>query len=103
MLIWEAYSFFAGVICYYIPFYSYGYGVANKFGKTEDLYAASFAAIIANILMTHVQIFISIRSYTLWLTIWCLISIAETIITIGVVDSFAGEYLLHRQYREIMG
>ena len=54
LLIWEAWSFFTGAICYFVPFFSYGYGVANKFGKTEDLYAASFAAIIANIMITHV-------------------------------------------------
>ncbi len=73
-------------MCYLVPFFSYGYGVANKSGKTEDLYAASFAAIIANIMMTHVQIFISIRSYTLWLAAWCLISVAETFVTIWMVD-----------------
>lgn len=54
LLIWEAWSFFAGAICYFVPFFSYGQGIANKAGKTEDLYAASFAAIISLILIHHV-------------------------------------------------
>ena len=47
-------------------------------------------------MMTHVQLFVSIRSYTVWLTFWCLVSVAENLVTIWIVDSFAGEYLLHR-------
>lgn len=78
-------------MCYIVPFFSYGYGVANKFGKTEDLYAASFAAIISNVMITHVQLFINIRSYTLWLTVWCFISVAENFICVYLVDAGAGE------------
>ena len=96
MLIWEAWSFFAGAMCFYVPFYSYGYGIANRSGKTEDLYAASFAAVMANIMMTHVQLFVLIRSYTVWLVFWCFVSIAENFITIWVVDALMGEFLLHR-------
>lgn len=54
VLVWSAYSFFAGFMCYYIPFYAYGLGQANIQGKTEDLWTCSLASIMAISLMHHV-------------------------------------------------
>ena len=57
LLIWSAYSFFTGWVCYYIAFQSYGLGIANKDGKTEDLYTASLSAVMSIVVLHHVQIF----------------------------------------------
>ena len=56
----------SGIICWYIPFFIYGYGVANWSGRTEDLFTIAFATYQANVLTHHMQLFITIRNYTLF-------------------------------------
>ena len=62
--IWEVLAVCSGLICFYIPFYVYGYGVANHSGRTEDLFSIYFASYQANILTHHLQMFVTIRNYT---------------------------------------
>jgi hypothetical protein len=103
LLVWSAYSFFAGWICYYVAFQSYGLGVAGKNGKTEDLYTASLAAVMAIVVLHHVQIFQSIRNLTWWLLLWCVISGAMVFMDICLVEYIFGVALLKRQYTDIAG
>lgn len=43
----------SGITCWYIPFYIYGYGVANWTGRTEDLFTIAFCTYQANVLTHH--------------------------------------------------
>ena len=42
-MIWEVLAIASGIVCCLIPFYIYGYGVANWTGRTEDLFTVAFA------------------------------------------------------------
>ena len=64
LVIWEIYGVLAGFACYYIPFWGYQYGIANKSGKTEDLFATSFASYSAMFLIHTFQILLTIRNFT---------------------------------------
>ena len=59
-----------------MPFYAYGYGVANSSGRTEDLYTVAFATYQANVLTHHLQIFVTIRNWTSFFAITSLISLS---------------------------
>ena len=63
---WEALALFSGFICFIIPFYSYGYGVANSSGRTEDLFTAAIAVYQANVLTHHMQMYVTIRNFSTW-------------------------------------
>jgi len=86
-----------------MAFYSYGYGIASKSGKTVDIWTASFAMIISCILMTHMQLAISIRSFSWWLSAWWIFSLLETVI-LGIipVEYLTGIYLWRTQFGDIM-
>ena len=43
-LVWEVLGIISGIVCFAVPFYTYGYGIANSSGKTEDLFTVYFAA-----------------------------------------------------------
>ena len=62
--VWEVLAVCSGLTCFYIPFYVYGYGIANSSGRTEDLFSIYFASYQANILTHHMQMFVTIRNYT---------------------------------------
>lgn len=66
----------AGVTCFFIPFFIYGYGVANSSGKTEDLFTVYFATYQANVLTHHMQMFMTIRNYTSFFVVTSLISLS---------------------------
>ena len=40
MIVWSAYSFWAGAVAYCVPFFAYGSGVVSTEGKSDDLWAA---------------------------------------------------------------
>jgi hypothetical protein len=74
--LWEAYACVAGAACFFIPFWIYGYGVANGSGKIEGTFGIAFAAYQSNVLIHHMQMFVSIRNYSTFFAITCPISIA---------------------------
>jgi len=96
VFIWSVWSYFAGFMCYFVPTWAYGKGEANIYGKTEDLWTVSFAAIICNVAMHHLQLFMSIRHFTWWLILWCFISVSMCPICIICVEYLAGNALIHR-------
>ena len=51
---WVAYAFPTGFLCYYVPFYTYNYGVSSINGKTEDLWAPGLTALVCNVLIHHI-------------------------------------------------
>mmetsp|Transcript_38763 Transcript_38763/g.50753 ORF Transcript_38763/g.50753 Transcript_38763/m.50753 type:complete len:145 (+) Transcript_38763:1430-1864(+) len=63
-MVWGILAICSGIVCFYVPFYIYGYGVASQSGKTEDLFSIYFASYQANVLSHHVQMFITIRHYS---------------------------------------
>jgi hypothetical protein len=73
-----------------VPFITYGKGMANYKGKTEDLWTAGLASIMICVGMHHIQLFMQIRNYTWWLAMWCLISFMWMPIAILVVNWFFG-------------
>ena len=75
-LVWGALAIFSGIMCFYIPFFIYGYGVAGPNGKTEDLFSVYFAAYQANVMTHHVQMFVTIRNYTSFFGLTAVISIS---------------------------
>ena len=75
ILAYEVVSIWASFVSYYIPFQSYGLGVANYSGKTEDLFAASLAVYAVNIVMHHFQMYITIRNWSSWFAITCPLSL----------------------------
>ena len=75
-LAWEVLAIASGVACALIPVYTYGDGVANYSGKTEDLFTIGFAAYQANVLTHHMQMFVTIRNYTAFFGVTCAISLS---------------------------
>ena len=75
-LAWELLAVVSGIACALIPVYTYGYGVANGSGKTEDLFTIGFAAYQANVLTHHMQMFVTIRNYTAFFGVTCAISLS---------------------------
>ena len=73
---WEFYALIAGLVCYYIPFSVYGYGVVNSSGMTDDLFSIYFAAYQANIVIHHMQLYVTIRNYTKVFAVSCVVSIS---------------------------
>ena len=53
LFIWQTLAILSGFVCFAVPFYAYGYGVANSSGRTEDLYTVAFATYQANVLTHH--------------------------------------------------
>jgi len=102
IIIWSAYSFYAGFFCYYAPFITYGTGMANKLGKTEDFWTAGLASILICVGMHHIQLFMQIRNYTWWLGLWCFISFMWLPIAIFFVNFWVGGALLHRIFTDIL-
>ena len=74
--VWEILAISSGIACFYIPFYVYGYGVANSSGRTEDLFSIYFASYQANILTHHLQMIVTIRNYTRVFAITCIVSLS---------------------------
>ena len=74
--VWEILAICSGIVCFYIPFYVYGYGVANSKGMTEDLFSIYFASYQANILTHHLQMFVTIRNYTRVFAITSIVSLS---------------------------
>ena len=53
ILVWELIAIWASLCSYYIPFWSWGLGISDVSGRTEDLFAASLAVYSCNIFMHH--------------------------------------------------
>ena len=81
---------------YYIPFWSYGLGVASVSGKTEDLFAASLAVYSCNIMIHNAQMFLTIRNYTKWFALTCTISVVIFFPIFLIAADFIGETLYQR-------
>lgn len=75
-LVWEVLAIISGIVCFYIPFGVYGYGVADSSGRTEDLFSTYFASYQANILTHHLQMFVLIKNYTRFFAITCTASLS---------------------------
>ena len=73
---WELLGMLSGITCFYIPFWIYGYGVADSSGKTEDLFSIYFAAYQACVFTHHMQMFITIRNFTKVMVITSCISLS---------------------------
>ena len=91
---WSVYSVYAGAVCYFVPYWAYGLGIANKSGKTEDLWTISLAMIITNVLMHHGQLIIQIRNYTWLIVAAAVFSLSWLPISILMVEYWFGTVLL---------
>ena len=97
-LVWELLAIVSGVACALIPIYIYGYGIANYSGKTEDLFTVGFAAYQANVMTHHMQMFVTIRNYTAFFGVTCVISLSFLwpILTVAQNYNFLAEERLGR-------
>lgn len=100
--LWIGYSFFAGWICYYIPFHGYGLGVANIDGKTEDIWTVGLISIMSNILLHHIQMMILMRSFSKPLIYAFTFSLACIPIVWVVIDFLSGTVLRNRHFMDIL-
>lgn len=100
---WEAYSFVAGSILYFVPFAAYGLGMANIDGKTEDLYTCGLVSIIGNILIHHIQMMITVRHWTWPLVAGVSFSLAWIPLTMIIIDYGVGFPLYRRHFTDVYG
>jgi hypothetical protein len=90
-------------MCYAIPFFGYGMGVGDLSGKNTDLWAAGLVSIMVNILVHHVQIFLLIRNYTVWILVGSIFSLSMIPFTWVIIDFVAGVPLWRRHFYDIYG
>ena len=96
ILAWELVAVWASICAYYIPFWSWGLGVADSSGRTEDLFAASLAVYSCNIVMHHFQMYVTIRNYTKWFAFTCTLSIIQFYPIFLMAANHVGDRLWHR-------
>jgi magnesium-transporting ATPase (P-type) len=77
-------------------------GIRAEDGKVSDVYAYGLIVVIAGVCLNHIYIMIHITDWTLWYTVWFVVSVMVLPANLLIAQSFYGSELYNGIWSEII-